>query len=335
MAQTLSFRDIPYTRPVLEELESSFRSLIARFASAESAEGQREALHDITKLRNETETMATLVSIRHSLDTRDEFYDEENNAMDEMLPHYEGLLSEFFQVLSDSPFKKDLSAMFGEHLFSLVDIKLKTFKPEILEDLQLENKLGSEYTKLLSSAKIPFEGEDRNLSQISPFTKSKDRDMRIRAQQAVTAFFMENEAEFDRLYDEMVKIRTIMAKKLGFPSFTALGYARMNRTDYDADMVAGYRDQVLRTVVPVSQKLRTRQAKRLGLDALKYYDEFLSQISDENVRNALEEVQREAKKECEAYVELKEKSKEFSKELQKILVAIYDDKHPIHNALLF
>jgi len=275
MAQTLSFRDIPYTRPVLEELESSFRSLIARFASAESAEGQREALHDITKLRNETETMATLVSIRHSLDTRDTFYDEENNYMDEMLPHYEGLLSEFFQALNNSPFKKELSAEFGEHLFALVDIKLKTFKPEILEDLQLENKLGSEYTKLLSSAKIPFEGEDRNLSQMSPFTQSKDRDMRIRAQKAVTAFFSENEAEFDRIYDEMVQIRTTIAHKLGFPSFTALGYARMNRTDYDAAMVAGYRDQVLRKVVPVSQKLRARQAKRLGLDGLKYYDESL------------------------------------------------------------
>lgn len=275
MAQTIHFKDIPYTRPVLEELEAGFRSLIMRFSEAKTAEDQLAAMNDITKLRNETETMATLVSIRHSLDTRDTFYDEENNYMDEMMPHYEGLLSEFYQALNSSPYKKELSNEYGQHLFALVETKLKTFKPEILEDLQLENKLGSEYTKLLSGAKIPFEGEERNLSQMSPFIQSKDRDIRIRAQKAVTNFFVENETEFDRIYDEMVKVRTIIAKKLGFSSFTPLGYARMNRTDYDADMVAGYRDQVMRTVVPVSQKLRMRQAKRLGLEALKYYDESL------------------------------------------------------------
>ena len=191
------------------------------------------------------------------------------------MPHYEGLLSEFFQVLNDSPFKPELSATFGKHLFNLVEAKLKTFKPEILEDLQTENKLGSEYTKLLSSAKIPFEGEDRNLSQMSPFTQSKDRDVRIRAQKALTSFFLENEAEFDRIFDALVKIRTVIARKLGFPDFTPLAYYRLNRTDYSAEMVAGYRDQVMRTVVPVSQKLRARQAKRLGLDAMKYYDEPL------------------------------------------------------------
>jgi len=271
----MKFSDISYTRPVLEELESSFRSLIARFAAAESAKVQLEALQDINRLRNETETMAMLVYIRHNLDTRDAFYDEENSFMDELKPHVEGLLSEFYQVLNNSPFKKELSAVFGEHLFELVDIKQKTFKPEILEDLQLENKLGSAYLKLFSSAKIPFEGEDHNLSQMAPFTQSKDRDMRISAQKAVTLFFADNEAEFDRIFDEMVKIRTTIARKLGFSSFTALGYARLNRTDYDAAMVAGYRDQVLRTVVPVSQKLRARQAKRLGLNALKYYDEPL------------------------------------------------------------
>lgn len=166
-------------------------------------------------------------------------------------------------------------AIFGRHLFSLIETKLKTFNPEILEDLQAENKLVSEYMERLSRVRIPFEGEERNLSQMSPYTQSKNRDVRIRAQKAVTSFFLENEAAFDRIFDEMVKTRTLIAKKLGFSSFTALGYARMNRTDYDAAMVAAYRDQVMRTVVPLSQKLRARQAKRLGLESLKYCDEPL------------------------------------------------------------
>jgi hypothetical protein len=99
-------------------------------------------------------------------------------------------------------------AGFGRHLFSLIDTKLKTFKPEILEDLQTENKLVREYMEQLSRVRIPFEGEERNLSQMSPYTQSKNRDVRIRAQKAVTSFFLENEAAFDRIFDEMVKPRT-------------------------------------------------------------------------------------------------------------------------------
>lgn len=279
MSNTISFSDIPYRRPELAPLKEQFSALLARFVAAPGADAQIAVLRDITRLRNELETMATLVSIRHSLDTRDTFYDEENNYMDELMPHYEGLLNQLYEALDTSPHKAALAKVFGQHLFNLVDVKRKTFKPEILEDLQTENRLCSAYTKLLSSAKIPFEGEDRNLSQMSPFTQSKNRDTRVAAQKAVTAFFTENEAAFDRLYDDLVHIRTTIATKLGFASFTPLAYARMNRTDYDEQMVAGYRDQVLRAVVPVSQALRARQARRLGLPALKYYDEPLEFLS--------------------------------------------------------
>ena len=273
--QTTRFSDLAYQRPDLAQLEASFRSLTEAFRQARTADGAIEAMRAVTALRNHTDTMATLVSIRHSLDTRDAFYDTENNFMDEAMPHIEGYLNDFFRALDETPFKEAISGVYGNHLFELIAVKLKTFRPEIVEDLQTENKLGSEYTKLLSGARIPFEGEERNLSQMGPFTQSKDRDMRRRAQKAVTAFFVENESEFDRIYDELVKIRTVIASKLGFATFTPLAYARFNRTDYDETMVSAYRDQVYRSVVPVTQKLRERQARRLGLPALKYYDESL------------------------------------------------------------
>ena len=279
MNDKIQFANIPYERPDLDTYKAAFQAEIAQLRRATDVQEQIQAVHAFTALRNRFETMATLVSIRHSLDTRDAFYDGENNFMDEAMPHYEGLLNEFYEALDTSVNKPALAEAFGQHLFDLIAVKRKTFRPEILEDLQTENRLCSAYTKLLSSARIPFGGEERNLSQMSPFTQSKDRDTRILAQKAVTTFFVENESEFDRLYDELVKIRTVIARKLGFETFTPLGYARMNRTDYAADMVAGYRDQVLRAVVPVSQRLRARQARRLGLPALKYYDEPLEFLS--------------------------------------------------------
>ena len=45
------------------------------------------------------------------------------------------------------------------------------------------------------------------------------------------------------------------------------------RTDYNAEMVAKFRAQVKDLIVPIATKLKTRQAERIGLDHLKYYDE--------------------------------------------------------------
>ncbi|CAM5222159.1 M3 family oligoendopeptidase OS=Ureibacillus acetophenoni OX=614649 GN=SAMN05877842_11193 PE=3 SV=1 [Ureibacillus acetophenoni] len=55
-----------------------------------------------------------------------------------------------------------------------------------------------------------------------------------------------------------------------------LGYVNMNRVDYDAEMVKNFRNQVRDYIVPVATKLYERQAKRIGVEDFKYYDEGLN-----------------------------------------------------------
>ena len=160
------------------------------------------------------------------------------------MPIYQGLVAKYYEVLINSKFRPELEEKWGKQLFDMATLNIKTFSPEIIEDLQIENKLSSEYTKLIASAKIMFEGEERTLSQLTPFRLSTDRDMRKRANEAKYAFFAENETKLDEIYDGLVKVRTKIAKKLGYENFVQLGYDRMLRTDYNAEMVANYRKQV-------------------------------------------------------------------------------------------
>lgn len=271
----LKFSDYKYERPNMESLEKSFNELIDKFNSADSFEIQNDVMKEINNLRNTFETMENLVFIRHSVDTNDEFYDKEKDFMDDSTPTYQGLVSKFYKVLTESKFRKELEKKWGKHIFNIADLQLKTFAPEIIEDLKKENKLSSQYTKLRTSAKIEFEGEERNLSQMGPFLQSKDREVRKKAQEAFNRFFEENEEKFDQIYDEMVKVRHHMAKELGYENYVQLGYDRMTRSDYDAEMVSNYRKQVLDDIVPLAVSLRKRQSERLGLDSLKYYDESL------------------------------------------------------------
>ncbi|GIO84888.1 oligoendopeptidase F [Paenibacillus faecis] len=269
----MKFSDYQYERPDVKAFEQKFKELLNEFKSAGTYEEQDRAMTEINKLRSQFGTFQQLASIRHSVDTNDEFYKAEQDFFDENGPVVEEYITDYYRELVNSKFRGELEGKWGHQLFRLAEMSLKTFSPEVIEDLQQENKLTTEYAKLIASAKIPFEGEERTLPQLIPFQESTDRDMRKRAMEASSGFMAEHEQTFDRIYDDLVKVRTRIAKKLGFNNFVELGYARMARTDYNAEMVANFRNQVLEHIVPIATKLKERQRNRIGVDQLLYYDE--------------------------------------------------------------
>ena len=271
----MKFNEYKYEHLDLEKIKKEFSELIKSFEKAENVEGQVNAFDEIIKLRNHIETMQTLVSVRHSIDTNDEFYDKENEYMDEISPILFGFTNDFYKALVNSKFKDELIQKYGKFLFDLAENTLKTFSPEIIPDAQEENRLSSKYSKLIASAKIDFDGKELNLSQMVPYTQSKDRNVRIEAAKKVAQFFSENQDEFDNIYDSLVKVRTRMAQKMGYKNFVEFGYKQLSRLEYDAKMVEGYRKQVLENIVPLHTELRERQGKRLGVDKLKFYDEAI------------------------------------------------------------
>jgi M3 family oligoendopeptidase len=272
----MKFTDYPYERPDMEALKTLFVELLERFEASSAAEEQNAVLEELNRCRIQFETTREIAGIRHTVDTRDPFYEQEKAFFDEAEPVYTGLLTDYYRKLTTSQFRKELEAIWGTQLFRLAELSLSTFKPEVLEDLQTENKLVSEYVKLMASAKIPFNGEVLTLSQLMPYQISTDRNVRKQALDARFGFLERNGEQLDELYDRLVKVRTEIARKLGFRTFTELSYARLNRTDYGPEQVARFRKQVLDKIVPVATKLKERQKERIGVDRLRYYDNKFS-----------------------------------------------------------
>ena len=266
----MKFKDIEYKRPQLEELKKEYGEKLDQLLAAEDKDEYLRIFRELNVLRGHIYTMKTLSYIRHSINTADEFYDRENAFWDQTMPQLQAYEAKLAKILLESPFRKEVDI--PETLYKTLENTLKSFSPEIIEDLQEENRLASEYGKLKSSAKIEFDGEVYNLASIAPLMNSDDRDTRKRATQAYNKFFEDNEEKFDEIYDRLVKVRDKMARKLGYENYTPLGYIKMNRLDYDQDMVAKYRDQVIRDIVPLTVELRKKQAKRIGLDKLECYD---------------------------------------------------------------
>lgn len=268
----MNFNEFAYVRPDMAKFSKNFKEALKAFKDAKSFEEQNLAMEKIVDLRRDFESMSQIASIRHTVLTTDEFYEKEQDFFDENMPVYQGLISEFYKALTLSQYKKEMQVKWGKQLFIIAELTMKTYNDEVLEDLKEENKISSMYTKLLASAKIIFEGEERTLSQMVPFTQAKDREIRKKANDAKYAFFEENSEEFDEIYDKLVKVRTRIAKKLHFNSFVELAYARMLRSDYNKDDVAIFRKGVLNSIVKMAGNLVERQKSRLQLTDLKYYD---------------------------------------------------------------
>ncbi|MDD7753879.1 MAG: M3 family oligoendopeptidase [Clostridiales bacterium] len=271
----MKFKDYKYERPNYEEIKKSFLELVDKIKNASTYDEQKLHINQLNNIRKHIETMSTLASIRNSINTADEFYDEEQNYWDEQGPLYTELNSDFYKVIVNSKFKDEIKKDYSEQFYKICEYSLKSFSPEIISDLQEENKLMSKYTKLLASAKINFKGEELNLSGLYKYMLSSDRNEREQSSKVYYNYFGEHEEEFDEIYDQLVHIRHNMAKKLGFKNFVELGYIRMDRTDYNPEMVVNLRKQILEYIVPLCNKLYEKQAKRLNLDKLTYIDENL------------------------------------------------------------
>ncbi len=268
----MRFEDFKYERPNMETFKSDFTKALETFTNAEAADKQEKAMDEINRLRFDFNTMSTLASIRNSIDTRDEFYDAEKQFFNKNSPIFSQLNNQFYKALSEAKFKTELMERKGKLLFEQAEQSLRTFADSIMDDLGEENRLSNEHQKLLASAEIEFEGETRNLSQMAPFAQSAERSMRKRASKAASNFFKEHEETLDKLYDDLVKVRTTIANKIGYETFTELAYERLGRLDYGPKEVANYRKQVEEIIVPINTELSKRKQARLELDELWHYD---------------------------------------------------------------
>ncbi len=272
----MNFNEFKYQRPDIKKVQKELADLTALIGESESLETELVAIQKVFDIMDEIDTLENLASIRNAIDTTDKFYEAEQDFFDLSSPNLQESYQAFNKKLLVSKNREGLENKLGKLIFEQTELSQKTFKPEIIPDLQKENQLSTEYSKLLASAKIEFDGGVYNLSQMGPFLQKPERDTRHRAQLAVSGFMSKNEVSLDRIYDEMVKIRTEIAHKLGYKNYVQLGYDRLGRTDYNASDVKQYRDQVYEHIVPLAKELADRKAKRIGITDYKSYDLALS-----------------------------------------------------------
>ena len=128
----MKFSEMPYTRPDLDVLRRAAETAVAALDSATSAQAQLEAYRAYETAAATAQTMCSLCEIRHTIDTRDPFYEAEQDYLDEVSPQMEELDQQVSRALLRSPFRAELSEALGKLLFTNLEIQVRSFDPVLL-----------------------------------------------------------------------------------------------------------------------------------------------------------------------------------------------------------
>ena len=272
----MKFKDMPYKRVDMEAAKQELATIMKEFEAAKTAQEQLEVHKRYYALSERMQTQMTIASIRHSIDTSDEFYEAEKTYYDQEGPAFDNLAVQYKKMLYASLFREEIEKVIGGPAIRNIELASKAVSEEIIPLMQEENALVTEYEKLLASASIDWEGETLNLSTIIPYLNNIDRDIRRKAAAKANEFYKSIEEQLDELYDKLVKNRTQQAQKLGFETYTELGYCRMQRNSYWREEVERFRAQVKKDWVPFAEEMWENRRVRLGLDSMYHMDEGVS-----------------------------------------------------------
>ena len=260
--------EIKYERYTIEQARSAFSSAIELAKNAKNVDELHAAYKQAQAANIEMSTWYSLANCRFTLNTKDEFYRGEVDYYDENIALFKQLSVQF----SDAVLEKYVNP----RVFRYMELEKKCFADCIIEDLQEESKTSTEYSKFMSEMVFEYRGEKMPLSRLRGNLENEDRNVRRETAEAIGKGLQAHAEELDKFYDKLVKIRTRIARKLGYKNFVELGYYRMGRLDYDAEMVAKFRENVREYLVPAVCKVKKKIAGELGIPEIKFYDDAIA-----------------------------------------------------------
>ncbi len=272
---TTAFADMRVATPDPQALQTRYDGLLAAWHGAPDDAARLAVIDDWDGLRRQLATWANLASVRFRQDTADAQARAERDLLDALAPRFRQWDAELQLAVLESDHAAAVAAAHSPHVLDLWRADAATTSPAVAELLVEEGRLTTRYTRLTAGASVDFRGRPHSMAALSAYRGDPDRQLREDAERARWGWMAAQQSELDTLYDELVRLRTEIGRRLGHADFVPVAYARKRRTDYDRHDVAAFREQVRRDVVPLVTALRERQRVEQGLERLMLWDEAM------------------------------------------------------------
>jgi M3 family oligoendopeptidase len=269
------YPDRPATLTV-EFATGEFESLLARVPEADAsqtADRWIELVLDWNALSSYCRSEASRIHVRLCGDfTNEEATAAEEYFREKVIPAAEPLDERIVAALLATPHRAALEERFGAYLFERLELARLTMDPVNAELRRRDGELAAQYRRLQANAIAVVNGETMTHDAANSLLSSPDRELRRAAFVATSEWTLEHRDELAAIFDELVSVRHAMARNLGLATFTPLGYAAMDRTDYGPQETAHFRRHVLKHFLPIVRDRAADHARRIGVEALSIID---------------------------------------------------------------
>ncbi len=304
----MKYSELNYERIKIDEFENYVDNLIVEFNNSSEADTQIDIIEKYQKKQKEFHSYSSIANLNFARDTRDKKAIQENLYYDNIGPEYSAIDNKFTKTIYNSKFKRELVDKFGSHFNDLIEMELKSFDEKIVDVLKIENTIKNRYRTLLANAKIEFDGKILNLTGLTPYIQSTNREERKSAYKKLDEFFKNNSQELDIIFDRLVQLRDQKAKVLGFQNYVELGYLNMSRSEYGPNEIKKYRELIVKYIVPLVKKINNKRKEILEIDKMRIYDTLYFKNGNPKPKGGVEFQVNQAKK---MYSELSSETNEF------------------------
>ncbi|MEG1528395.1 MAG: M3 family oligoendopeptidase [Clostridia bacterium] len=310
-----NFTQIKYVRYTIEQAKTAYLEVYNLLENAKTVNDCINAREKHIQIIKNFNTPNQIAEVRYSLNTRDEFYANEVDYYNQTSPMFSELMLKYTELMLNTPFRKQLEKQLNPQVYKMYVCQSKAYSPIILKEKQEENTLTTKYSTLLSQILVDYNGEKIPFSIIRGKLEDSDRQVRKDVCCAIGVALQSHQAELDGIFDQLVKVRDAMAKKMGYANFVELGYYRMQRIDYDQQMISTFRQNVYQSIVPVVTKLKEEIAGKIGIAQTMFYDDgvYLSNGNPKPILNK-DQIFVQASK---MYNDISQKTGEFFDEMVK------------------
>ena len=254
----------------------------------------QEWLEDWSTLASIVDEHYWRLYIDTTLNTADEGIDKRYN---EYIEEIQPLAKTAEQKLKSKLLDSGLSPKGFETGLQRIRAEAGLFNEENLPLLAEEQKLGTEYNKIIGSMTVIWDGEERTLSQMFPLLHESDRSIRERAWHTTEERRLKERQNINELWEKFVPLRSQIAENADLPDYRAYSWRQKFRFDYTPENCKSFHSAIEEVVVPAAKRVYEKLRRRLVVDSLRPWDLYVDKFGSDPIKpyESIEEFKSKSK----------------------------------------
>ena len=170
------------------------------------------------------------------------------------------------------PQRKNLSRQRFQVFDRDLENRVQLFRPENVALETGEAKLCQQYQKLIGAQTVNFRGEEKTLVQMGRYLEEPDRALRQEAWELVARRRLQDVEKCDDIFDELIKLRTTIARNAGFDNYRDFAFRQKCRFDYTPADCLKFHSAIETELMPVVRQIQADRRRQMKLEALRPWD---------------------------------------------------------------